>query len=53
MILGGKDEVNEEDCDECEDDACEEDLNWERTGKLRLVAEDGIIVEGSTKPTSE
>ena len=35
----GKDELDEQNCDESESDACDEDLDWERAGKDWTVVE--------------
>ena len=34
-----KDELDEQNCDKSESDACDKDLDWERAGKDRTVVE--------------
>ena len=39
MRGSGKDELDKQNCDESESDACDEDLDWERAGKDQMVVE--------------
>lgn len=44
VVLGGEDEVDEEDGGEGEDDAGEQDLDGERADEGGLKSEDGVMV---------